>query len=326
MDELENTEITQPDVEQSEQVETSTEPSSMLEAIEQGMASEPEESSIDEDGQPRDEQGRFAAKPEEAKPALPEPTNEPEDDLAMPEGLGKKAQERFKKLTGYLHESNARVKQLEADTQQFREVLKATGGSPQQIGQALNYVGMMTRGDLEGALRLIEQERKTISLLMGKPLQGADTLAAFPDLRQRVDAYQMDEQAAIEIARARTMQAEQQRAVQTMQQGQQRQQVAQQEKQQAIQRIDLLNAEWSKRDPDFAYKEDIILKQIPEIARNFPPQQWPQQVAMLYQTLSAMPAPVKPSAIPAPLRASGQSGGTKAPSSMLDAITGGLGY
>ena len=96
-------------------------------------------------------------------------------------------------------------------------------------------------------------------------------------------------------------------------------------RQMAMQKVDMMGAEWAKRDPDYRAKEDIILKQIPQIAKQFPPAQWAQQVELLYQTLSAMPIP-KPQNTPQPLRASGQAGGAKQPASMLDALKTGLGY
>lgn len=310
-------------------------PSSMLEAIESWLKDGAEQGSDANaaDERARDEAGRFAKKDgEAAKPVAAEQKKSAEkpaaeDDLSMPDGLSAKAQERFKKLTGRLQETSDALQSAQADIQQFREIVRESKATPQEFAQAIDYMRMVKTGDLENALRILDDQRRQISIALGRPLPGADPLAAFPDLRQRVDAYQMDEQAAIEIARARMMQQQTQQAQQEQHQGMQRQQAMQQERAQAIATIDKLGAQWSKVDPDFTAKEDIILKQLPEIARNFPPSMWPQQVKILYDTLSAMPAPAPArGGAPAPLRASGQSAGARQPTNMLEALQAGLGY
>ena len=185
---------------------------------------------------------------------------------------------------------------------------------------------MINKGDFDGALRLIDDQRRQISLAIGKPLPGADPLSEFPDLRQRVDAYQMDEQSAIEIARSRMMQQQSQQNQQQQYDNHQRSQMQQQTRQQAISQIDEMGKKWAKTDPDFTAKEEIILKQLPEIARNFPSNMWPQQVAILYNTLSSMPMQQPTRHNPAPLRPTGQTAGNRQPGSMLEAMEMGLGY
>jgi hypothetical protein len=308
---------------------TDTGPASMLEAIEQGLSkTEPTEEAKAAE-RARDEQGRFAKAQEEkaaeAEKAAAKP-QKPGDELAMPEGLSARAQERFQALTSRLHESTARAQAAESDLNSFREVLKQTGGRPEDFAKAFDYIGAVNRGDLQSALNLLDAQRRQISLAMGKPLPGADPLAEFPDLKQRVESYQMDEQAAIEIARARQQQAamaQRQQAEQGQQQQNQRQLA---ERSTAMQDVDRMGKEWAARDPDYAMKEDIILKQIPTIAQNFPPSMWAAQVRILYQTISAMPMQQQRAATPPPLRSSGQGGGSRVPTSMLDALNSGLGY
>jgi len=305
-------------------------PSSMLEAIESGLSGTDEkvETEAEKTERLRDEQGRFAAK--EAKPeGAPAKQTEPpkhEDELAMPEGLSQKAQERFTKLVTRVKEHEAQVTELSSTLGQFREMIQSTGTTPQEFSQAIDYMRMVKHGDFEGALRIMDEQRRMLSLAMGKPLPGADPLAQFPDLRQRVDAYQMDEQTALEIARNRVqsnhMQQAQQQQLQTQQQAMQEQQT----KAQAIQQIDQLGQQWARTDPDFTVKEDIILKQLPEIAKNFPPSMWANQVRILYNTLSAMPVQNRQPPQPAPLRPSGQQAGARQPKSMLEAMEMGLGY
>lgn len=305
----------------------SNDPETLLEALQSGLNpeqdDEPEqtESEAEKAERLRDEAGRFAK-----KPAEPEKPAAEEDETAMPEGLSEKAQERFRKLASRVHEYAEAAQAAQRDIQAFREVISETGASPQDFGQALDYLRAVNRGDMQGALRMLDEQRRMISLAMGQPIPGADALAEFPDLRQRVEAYQMDESAALEIARARVMQREQMRQHQSQQQGMQRQQAQQQERANAIGMIDQMGAQWTKSDPDYQAKESVILKQLPSIAQQFPPGMWAHQVRMLYDTLSAMPMPQPARTTPAPLRASGQTAGAREPGSMLEALQSGLGY
>lgn len=345
-DELEVSAVTQPEaVESAAATETKAPegPASMLEAIESGLADTAEvgePGKTEADGRVRGADGRFIAKATDdaatadaaaAKTAPPAKATDPaavktEDDLAMPEGLSQKAQERFTTLVNRVKEREAQVAETQGTITQFREMIQSTGTTPQEFSQAIDYMKMVKHGDFEGALRIMDDQRRMLSIAMGRALPGADPLASFPDLRQRVDGYQMDEQTALEIARSRVQQNHIQTAHQQQDQAQQQAQNVQQARQQAVQQIDQLGLQWAKTDPDFTVKEDIILKQLPEIARNFPPAQWPQQVKILYNTLSAMPMQRQVANTPAPLRASGQGGGARQPKTMQEAIDMQLGY
>jgi hypothetical protein len=205
--ELEVTEVTQPEIEANDVQQDDSGPETMLEAITEAVKPETEEAKQE---RLRDEAGRFAKKEEEAKPgevkAEVKDEAKPQDEFAMPDGLSSKAQDRFKSLVSKVHESQAQLQAISGQVEQFREVVRSSGATPEEFSQAVDYIRLVKHGDLEGALRVIDDQRRQISLALGKPLPGADPLSQFPDLRQRVEAYQMDEQAAIELARARSMQ------------------------------------------------------------------------------------------------------------------------
>ena len=318
--ELDSPEVTLPESAETESAavepdESSSGPSSMLEAIEAGLSDNADEPADD-----------AAAENKPGPAAEVKPEEHAEDDLEIPEGLSKKAQERFTTLVSRVKEREAQAHEANEQIGQFREMIKSTGTTPQEFSQAIDYMKMVKHGDFEGALRIMDDQRRMLSIAMGRALPGADPLAQFPDLRQRVDGYQMDEQTALEIARSRMQQNHIQTAQQQQDQAQQQAQNVQQTRQQAVSQIDQMGQQWSKTDPDFRAKEDIILKQLPEIARNFPPSQWPQQVKILYNTLSAMPMQRQVANTPAPLRASGQGGGARQPKTMQEAIDMQLGY
>ena len=313
MDEELNTEITQPEESQIETSEESTEQGSMLDAITEGLKQESAEEAPEEEEAPPE----VEVKPEEAKP---------EDDEAPPEGISKKAQERFQRLVSKVKEKDEELTTLRTNLDGIRKVMQDTGASPEDFSMAFDYLKAIRSGNMDQVGQILQAQIKQYQLATGKQLGVVDPLSDFPDLRQRVDGYQMTEEAALEIARMRAVQREQQQSIQQTQQRQQSEFAVQQTRQAAINEINQIGSEWAKKDPDYSAKEEIILKQIPEIARNFPPQAWAHQVRILYQALSSVPITKPQASAPAPLRASGQSAGARQPTSMLEALQNGLGY
>lgn len=289
----------------------SNEPESMLEAIQEGLKTEEPEAVAEE---PKEE-----AK-EEVKPEEPENEDEP------PEGISKKAQERFRSMVTKVKEKDAEIENLRSDLGGIRKLMQETGGKPEDFSMSFEYIRAIRSGDYGQARSILEDQIKQLTIATGQSFNQVDPLSQFPDLRERVNAYQMDEQTALEMARHRAAQNEQMQAQQQYQQRAQSEQYAAQAKQHAIAEIDRLGAEWAKTDPDYAMKEGMITRQAQMIAKQFPPQQWPAQVKLMYETISSMPVAPKPVSTPAPLRASGQSAGARQPSSMLEALQNGLGY
>lgn len=204
--------------------------------------------------------------------------------------------------------------------------MRETGGKPEDFAKTFDYIRALNKGDFGNARSILEDQIKQLTILTGQPFAQVDPLREFPDLRERVNAYQMDEQTALEMARHRSMQNAQMKQQQQYDNQQRTQQQATASRQQAISEIDRMGAEWAKSDPDYAMKEGLITAKAQMIAQQFPPQQWPAQVKLMYETISSMPIQRKETNHPAPLRASGQAGGSRQPSSMLEALQSGLGY
>lgn len=293
------------------------EPSSMLEAIEQGLGQADE---------PADEEAEEEIKAEEVnhEQVAQEPAHE--DDETPPEGISKKAQERFQRLVGKVKEKDEELLRVRSDIENFRKVMKDTGGTPEDFSATFDYIRALRQGDYQTARTMLEDQIRQLSVMTGQHIGQVDPLAQFPDLRERVNAYQMDEQTALEMARHRMQQNAQQEAVSRYQMQQQQTQAFQHSRQSAMMEVDRLGSEWAKRDPDYAIKEDIILKQIPQIAQNFPPNQWARQVEILYNTLGSVPLQRQVQQTPPPLRSSGQSAGKQQPKDLMDALNMGLGY
>jgi hypothetical protein len=274
----------------------------------------------------RDEKGRFAGKAptDPTVPPLVDP-KKPPDPNAMPEGLSPKAQERFQTLANTNKELTARVSEWEPIVQSalgLQEVFQTNGVKREQFEQAMQVVGLMNRGDLDGALKVLDEQRAMISMHLGRPVPGADALANFPDLRSAVDNLQMTEEYALEIARGRHVQQRQTQQHQT----QQREQQTQQQAHQAVQHGQLAVDKFCKArmadDLDYARIEPMLLKEIEAgLLQDVPPSAWARIVEKTYgiikQTATATRHAAPSTSV---LRPTGGESPRQAPKSMYDAM------
>lgn len=305
--------------------------------------------------QPRDELGRFTFKdaagnavdaqgnrapsgavaapgaapaPVVATPAEPAP---PEDPLAMPEGLQPKAQERFRTLANTNRELTAQLEQATGAVDYVQTQFKEHGVQQEQFEQAMSVVGMINRGDLQGAQRVLMEQLQQISLLSGQPMSMVDPLAAHPDLRQRVDGLMISEADALEIARHRQLGTMREQATQrqTQQQAQQReQQQVQQAQEQAVNKglsdIDAFCKQMKASDMDYQVIEAQLEPIIPELVRGVPPERWGAMVKLQYDTIKNTAGRVRQQTPPAGqvLRPTGQASPSASPRSMAQAMWG----
>lgn len=226
-----------------------------------------------------------AAKPAEA-PKPPVDPNAPVDDLAMPEGLGQKAQERFQKLAGSVRELTEKAQTLESQVSYVRDTFQSHGITQQQFEQAAGFIGAINRGDYAAAEQALLGQLQQLSLLTGKTYGSAvDPLKDFPDLRQNVDQLHMTEAAAIETARLRMLHGQRQQQDQ-----QQRQQIEQQNSQrQAVQSAQTAIDTWWKQtaatDLDAPAIEAQLLPHIPALLQGVPPSAWVGVIQAQYKIL-----------------------------------------
>lgn len=314
-----------------------TEPKTMLDAVNQH---------IDAGAAIKNENPAATEKPAtdkpEAKPAAQAKPKEekPKDDKAkddiykMPVGLKAESQQRFQKLVDTTKESVARAEKAEAAAQtheatvsSFRQILEETQTSAEDLSQLLEYNRLVKSGDLEGALKILDEQRSIIAQYLGKPIEGVDVLQGFDDLKQSVEAQQITIEHAAELAKARRLQS----AIQQQQQDQQQQQQSQEEMQKAVQAavssITAFATEKSKTDIDYKKKEEILLKAANTITSKFPPNFWREQIELMYDNIvvpTTVSAPMQRP--PQPLRPNSAGGGKPQPKNMGEAIDVGLGY
>jgi hypothetical protein len=284
----------------------------------------------------RDEKGRFAGKAPDGQPQVPAvDPKKPPDPNQMPEGLAPKAQERFQALANSNKELTAKVAEYQPIVESalgLQEVFQTNGIRREQFEHAMQVVGLMNRGDLDGALRALDEQRRLISLALGRPLPGVDALAQHPDLRAEVDNLQMAEERALEIARARAGEQQRQQAQQRQQQENQRTQQEQQEQrqqQQSVQTGQLAVDKFCKArmadDLDYARIEPMLLKEIQGgLLEGVHPQRWASLIEKTYglikQTASATRASGHTATV---LRPTGGESPRQAPKTMHEAMWGG---
>lgn len=255
-----------------------------------------------------------------------------EDPYVMPEGLQPASQKRFQNLVDIAKQATAKVQDIEKSAKfhsetidNFRAILEETKTSPEDLNQLLEYNRMVKSGDLEGAIKLLDEQRSQIARYLGRPIEGADYLEGFDDLKQSVQEGKITAEHAAELAKSRNIQQviqqENDRARQTNEsRSNEKKQVNS-----AIENITKFASDKAANDIDYKRKEEILLKSIDRIRDDSPPSTWLSQVEMLYETLSSMP-PAIPNKTNTPLRPNSGGGGKPQARSMQDAIDQGLGY
>lgn len=316
-------------------------PKTMFEAISRGLEQQAEH------GQPRDEKGRFSAKtetPEASETALPgaapqgaQPTAKPaekpaekpvaeEDQLQMPEGLQPKAQERFQRLANENKELSTRITEWEPivqSAQAIQETFRENGVTREQFEQATSFIGAINRGDMQGALKLLDEQRKIIALQLGQPLEGVDALADFPDLKSAVENAEISEPYALQLARNRAAQAQRQQTERQAQEQQQTQMQAQQAFEQGQSAVDAFCRKMQAEDMDYPEIEKALLPEIGNLLSGVPPQQWVKVLETNYRLYKRA---AQSSRTQAPggnvLRATGAASPQQAPRSAFEAMWG----
>lgn len=310
--------------------ETTSEPTSVADAAlaALGMEEGAESTGVTEsqDGEIIEPQAKAEPEPEKKPDAKPG-EGLTEEDLQRPENISHKARDRFEKLvTGYKAE-RAQREQAEAELNQHRESFKALqdlGFSDEASGRDLVEFAKFRHSlaaNPQQALQTLQGMMRQIELKHGIRAPSTSALEAFPDLVERVNGEQLDYESALEIARARQARADQQAQNSQYEQRQRQDFEGHQATQGAISRVEQLESQWRATDPDYAALHPHIQAEMQTIAREFPPNLWPQQVQLLYTSLSrAMKQQGRPqSTTPSPLRGNGHAASRAVPKSTAEA-------
>lgn len=295
-----------------------------------------EDESEGESGEETAEEGAEGdpAAPKGQQPAAPkakDPINDP-----IPKDLKTETRER---MTSLVTAAKNLTKERDAAQGSYKELMgyiEETGATPQQYGDALNYLKLVNSGDparMQQALTLMQGEVSALARMLGVAVPGVDMLSGHKDLQEAVEAGTLSAQHAEELAAAR----ERTKVVQG--QSQQRQQVQQRGQQYEEARtagraaLNQLGEQLKAVDPvAFAAKHAILRETLQTAMAVADPSQWAAIYKDAFNKLrlptAGAPAARQRTQVPAnqPLRAKARAGGAaKAPDSMLGALNMALG-
>jgi hypothetical protein len=199
----------------------------------------------------------------------------------------------------------AQVAQLEVFRQravEWEDAVSSTGATPEQFGQAMNYLQLLHSGDpqnFEAAFEMVEREYTALAKLLGKEANGVDPLQEHPDLQAKVAALDIDRDTALELIKLRTKErlAGASATVRTEQAD------AQRAHQNGLSAVAALGEQLRASDPNFQSKYDLIAPLINATLPSHPPSQWAGLVKQMWDRIPAFPAPapqapVKPTVTP----------------------------
>lgn len=276
---------------------------------------------------------KAAAEPKLDKDGKPIPDKKAADPVndPIPAGLKKEAQERFKSLIDTVKTTTAERDQIKQDFDYLIKGVEATGTTPQQYGETLSWLSLFNSRDpaqQEKALELVESVAERLAMLLGKERTVGDPLSAHSDLKDAVAKGQITAQYAKEIARTRNGQQFRTELTTSASKAEQERQAAATELATARADLTALEQTLMSSDPQYAAKKAILVPALKPVFASIPPSQWKQKFTEAYRNIQVNAPAAKPKGAPTnqPLRAGKQPAGgqTKAPGSMLEAVSGAL--
>ena len=221
---------------------------------------------------------------------------------------------------------------IKTDFDYLIQGVQGTGATPAQYGETLSWLALFNSRDpaqQEKALELVESVAERLATLLGKERVVGDPLGAHPDLKDAVTKGQITAQYAKEIARTRNGQQFRTELQTGAQNEQDRQAQAQREEAQGRNDLAQLEQTLMASDPQYAQKKALLVPALKPIMAQIPWSQKAAKFAEAYRALQLPSAAARPATSNPknqPLRPKNPAGGqAKAPSSMLEAISGALG-
>lgn len=279
--------------------------------------------------------------PEKAKdePLKPEPEAEKkaitEKDLEPLNSKNQATNERFQKLTEGYKQATKTIEELTEKNKAAEETFNALNALGFNDEAAVNdlialseYRKVLASGDVDTFKQSIANQIKNFEKLHGKRVQiQASALDDFPDLKSRVDAFEIDEDSAIEIARARALDYRQRQSFEDQQRFSLQKSQQEQLIQASISEVEEQQKAWSKSDPDYNAILPYLQPHIEEIGSKYPPEQWAGLIRMQYNVIKQAVANAANSNKPSvqPLRSNSMGVAKPAPRSPEDAVLQAMG-
>lgn len=255
----------------------------------------------------------------------PDPINDP-----IPETLNKRTQARIQSLIETAKEKT----QLADQGQEILQSIQATGATPEQYAGSLTVLRLYnsdSADDKRKALEIVRGMERDLALELGEAGSHVN-LEEYPDLLADVEAGDLSEKRALELAAVRARD----KHVETKRSTQREQQTQKQQTQQLVERgksdLDALGQELMS-DPAYKQVYPQFTALLNTTLRNVHPTEWKATAKQIFEQLkvnipvqSISPAGGNPPAKKRPLRPkSGSTGDKKSDAdSALDAINGAI--
>lgn len=282
--------------------------------------------------------GKEPPPPVEPPPAKPAKAKEPPpivdavNDPVGPEVKGR-TRERVTTLIGNVKELSTSLDRALAERDEILGLIHDTGATPDQYGQALDFLRAINSRDpaqIRAVIPLLQQQLAYAASVIGEPVPGVDMLSQHKDLLAEVEAGRLPREHAEEIAAARALRATRQHEGHQITQQRQLQQA----ESHARARLTALGRELASSDPLYEQKKSMLVPVLQPLFASLPPDKWEGAFRAAYSKLTlpnAPPPPPPPPPPSQPMRASQplramQPAGTakREPASMLDALNEGI--
>lgn len=269
-----------------------------------------------------------------------DPVNDP-----IPDTLQTRTKERMEALIGLVKEKDAVL----ASQHGILNAITNTGASPQEFGAMIGYMSWVHSEDpskLKMARDLLLSELEGVCLKLGEAAPGIDFIAKHPDIQAMVQAGQITQEAANELAITRSRKAAADHKAQVDAERTATETAQTRERDTAIANLNTLGQKMASTDPDYRRKFQIMKDNgVMETLRELPVRQWKDAFLRAYNRIpaaavAASTSTAKPgqaslpqgrngngqyngTAPARPLRAKAPAGagnGTRAPASALDAM------
>ncbi|KIQ21554.1 hypothetical protein [Xanthomonas campestris] len=246
-----------------------------------------------EEPKPQDPPSGEPAKKDPKPDEPPKSVDEEIKDLGI---TNERTQKRFRELSERAAEVEPlRTKAAKAD--EWEHTITSTGASPQQFGNALNYLAAINSKDPDAMAQAYDAMSKELQWLgqkIGREAPGFDPISAHPDLAEKVASGDLTREVAAEMAQHRQRGVLQQEQRTTQQQTYQ----AEQAHQYGISQVAALGEQLKASDPFFAKKLPFLMPTVDVIQQTLPPEQWVPAIHQAYLRLPAVaaPAPAAPAA------------------------------
>ncbi len=244
-----------------------------------------------------------------------------------------KTQERFRELANKaveydkLQTEMPQMQERITRANEFEDRIIATGAAPEQFGRAMFALQAVNSDDpiMLGQLHdVLTEELALVAKRLGRPATGYNPLddKGMEDLKAEVDAGELSEARALEMARLR-------RGTNMVTEHRQESVQATNATTEAVKAVAALGQDLRDLDPEnFDARMALIGPKVQNIQRTLPPHQWASAIKEAYKATPA-PAPARrpPSRIPARANAQGNmpaSGVKAAPANAFDAFSQGV--